>query len=57
MSSKTAELKQLVLFKLTGKLDVVEVVKAVDRIPQRLVVLFLDEQIVVRIIDRLDVEL
>ena len=57
MSSKTAEFEQLVLFKLTGKLDVVEVVKAIDRIPQRLVVLFLDEQVVVRVIDRLDVEL
>ena len=57
MSSKTAEFEQLVLFKLTGKLDVVEVVEAVDRVAQGLVVLLFNEQVVVGIVHCLDIEL
>ena len=39
------------------EIDVVEVVEAVDRVPQRLVVLLLDEQVVVGVVDGFDVEL
>ena len=45
------------LLELTSQLDVVEVVEAVDGIPQCLVVLLLDEQVVVGIVDGFDVEL
>ena len=45
------------LLELTSQLDVVEVVEAVDRVPQRLVVLLLDEKVVVGIVDSLDVQL
>ena len=57
MGCKPTELEQLMLLKVPGKLDVVEVVEAVDRITECLVVLLLDEQVVVRIVDSLDVEL
>ena len=57
MGSQPAELEKRVLLELARQLQVVEVVEAVDRVPQRLVVLLLDEQVVVCIIDSLDVEL
>ena len=40
-----------------GEADVVEIIEAVDRITQCLVVLFLNEQIVVRVVDGFNVEL
>ena len=57
MGCKPTELEQLMLLKVPGKLDVVEVVEAVDRITESLVVLFLNKQVVVRIVDSLDVQL
>ena len=57
MSSQSPKLKKWVLLELASKLHVVEVVEAVDRVPERLVVLFLDQKVVVRIVDRLNVEL
>ena len=45
------------LLELASQLDVVEVVKAVNGIPQCLVVLLLNEQSVVGIVDSLNVEL
>ena len=57
MGCKPTELEQLMLLKVPGKLDVVEVVEAVDRITECLVVLLLDEQVVVRVVDGLDVQL
>ena len=45
------------LLELTSQLDVVEVVEAVYRIAQGLVVFFLDEQGVVCLVDGLDIEL
>ena len=39
------------------KADIVEVVKAVYRVPEGLVVFLLDEQVVVRVVDGLDVQL
>ena len=57
MGSQPAELEKRVLLELARQLQVVEVVEAVDRVPQRLVVLLLDEQVVVGIVDGLDVEL
>ena len=45
------------LLKIASQFDIVEVVEAVDGIPQCLVVLLLDEQVVVGIVDGLDVEL
>ncbi len=40
-----------------GKRDIVEVVKAVNRVPQCLVIFFFNEQIVVCVVDRVDIEL
>ena len=57
MSCETTELQELVLLKLTCQLDVVEVVEAVDRVAQGLVVLLFNEQVVVGIVDCLDIEL
>ncbi len=39
------------------KFDVLEVVETVDGIPQRFVILLLDQQVVICFIDGLDVEL
>ena len=39
------------------QLDIVEVVEAIDRITERLVVFLLNEEVVVRVVDGLDVEL
>lgn len=44
-------------FQFLGQADGVEVVKAVNRISQCVVVLLLNEQLVVRIVDSFDVEL
>lgn len=57
MGGKSSELEQCVVLKLLGKADIVEVVEAVDRVTQSVVVFFFDQQSVVRVIDRLDVEL
>jgi len=57
MSGQPPEFKQLVLFQSLGEPDVVEIVEAIDRITESLVVLLLDQQIVVCIVDGLDVEL
>jgi len=57
MCGQSAEFKKLMLLKFLRKADVIEVVKAVDGIPKRLVVFFLDEEVIVCIIDGLDVEL
>ena len=52
-----AELQQPVLLKLARQFDVLEVVEAVDRVAEGLVVLLLNKEIIVGIIDRFDVEL
>ena len=57
VGGQPTELEQFVLLQLASQLDVVEVVKAVDRVPQCLVVFLLNQQVVVCIIDSLDVEL
>lgn len=57
MRGQSPELEQLVLLQLARELHVVEVVEAVDRVAKGLVVLFLNKQVVVRLVDRLDVEL
>lgn len=57
VSCQSPELKQFVLFQALSKTDVVEVVEAIDGVAQRLVVLLLDEQIVVRVVDSFDIEL
>ncbi len=55
--SQPPELEQLVLLQPPGQLEVVKVIKVVDRIPQSLVILLLDQQVIVRIVDSLDVVL
>lgn len=56
MGGQTAELQQVVLLEAGGQIDVVEVIEAVDRMAESLEVLLLDKQIVIRIVDRFDVE-
>ena len=57
MGCQSAELEKRVLLKLARQLQVVEVVEAVDRVPQRLVVLLLDQEVIVCVVDRFDVQL
>ena len=45
------ELNELVLLQTLGQSNVVEVVECINRRPQTLVVLFLDEKIVQRLVD------
>lgn len=45
------------MLKLLGKTDVVKVIETVDGVPQSVVVFFFDQQSVVRVVNRLDVEL
>ena len=51
------ELEKFVLLQPLRQADVVEVVEAVDRVPQGLVILLFDEKVVVDIVHRLDVQL
>ena len=57
MSGKSAELEKFVMLETLGKGNVVEVVEAVDRVAEGLIVFLLDQQVVVRIVDGLDVQL
>jgi hypothetical protein len=57
MRSQSTEFEKLMSLKFLRKTNVVEIVKAVDGIPKRLVVFFLDEQLVVSIVHGLDVKL
>lgn len=57
MSSKSAEFKKLVFFQAFSKADVVEVVEAVDRITECVVIFFLNQEVVVCIIDSFNIEL
>ena len=57
MSCKPAEFEQCVAFKFFRKRDVVEVVEAVNRVSQSFVIFLLDQQSIVSVVDRLDVEL
>lgn len=57
MSGQTTELQELVLLESPCQFQVVEVVKAVNRVSQGLVVLLLDQEVVVGIIDSFNVTL
>ena len=57
MSSEAAELEKFVMFETLGKRDVVEVVAAIYRITEGLVVLFFDKERVVCLVDSSDVKL
>jgi hypothetical protein len=57
MGSQTPELQQLVLLQFLSKLNMVEVVEAVNRITQGLVVLFFNQEFIVGAVNGLDVEL
>lgn len=57
MRCKSSELKKLVFLEAFGETDVVEVVEAVDGIAEGLVILFLNQEVIVRIVDSFDVEL
>jgi hypothetical protein len=49
------ELQQVVLLQSRSQLEVVKVVKVIDRIPQGLVILLLDQQIVVSVVDSFNI--
>jgi hypothetical protein len=49
------ELQQVVLLQSRSQLEVVKVVKVIDGIPQGLVVLLLDQQIVVSVVDSFNI--
>ena len=57
MSSKSAELKKFVMLETLGKGDVVEVVEAIYRVTECLVVLLLDKERVVCLVNSSDVKL
>ena len=57
MSGKSAELEKFVMLETLGKGNVVEVVEAIYRVTEGLVVLFLNKERVVRLVDSSDVEL
>jgi hypothetical protein len=57
MRSQSAEFKKLMSFQFLRKADVVEVIKAVDRVTKRFIVLFLDEQVIVCIVDSFNIKL
>lgn len=57
MGCQSSEFQKFMLFQPLGEVDIVEIIEAVDRIPQRLVIFFLNEQIVVSIINGLEVKL
>ena len=57
MSGQTTELQELVLLESPCQFQVVEVVKAVNRVSQGLVVLLFDQQVVVGVVDSFDVTL
>jgi hypothetical protein len=51
------ELEQLVLLQPLGKLDGIVLVVRLERAPESNVILFLDKQVVVRLVDNGDIEL
>lgn len=57
MSGETSEFKKFMSLEVLRQPDVVEVIEAVDRVTQCLVVFFLNEQLIVGIVDGLDIEL
>ena len=57
MGRQSPELEELVLLQPLRKVDVIEVVEAVDRVSQGLEVLFFDQKIVIRIVDGRNVQL
>lgn len=57
VSGQSPEFEQLVLFQSRCQLEVIKVVKVIDRISQGLVILLLDQQIVVCVIDSFNVVL
>lgn len=57
MSGQATEFEQFVSFKLARQLHVVEVIEAVNGVSKGHVVFFLDEELVVRLINGLDIQL
>ena len=57
VSGNTTKLQEFVLFHALRQGDIVKVVKVINRVAQRLVILFLNQQVIVRIVDRLVVGL
>lgn len=57
MCSQSSEFEELVPFKSFGQADVVEVVKAINRVTKGVVILFFDQKVIVSIINSLDIEL
>ena len=57
MSSKSAELEKFMMLETLGKSNVVEVVEAIYRVTECLVVLFLDKERVVCLVNSSDVKL
>ena len=57
MGSKSSELKKFVLLKPPSKANVIEVVEAIDRVTECLVVLFFNKEVVVSIIYSFNVQL
>jgi hypothetical protein len=57
MRGQSTEFKKLMSLEFLRKADVVEIVKAVDGIPKCLVVFFLDEQVIVCIVNGLNIKL
>ncbi len=57
MGGESAEFKEFVFLQLLSKLDIVEVVEAIDRVAQCLVVFLLDEKFIVGNVDGFNIEL
>jgi hypothetical protein len=52
-----AELEQFMLFEFSRQRHSIEVVKAVNRVAESFVVFFVDQQLIVCVVDRFNVEL
>ena len=57
VSSQPPELEQSVLLELLSEGDIIEIVEAVNRVPEGVVIFLLDQKRVVSVIDRLNVQL
>ncbi len=57
VSGKSSEFQQFVLLQALREVDIVEVVEAVYRVSESLEVFLLDQEIIVRLIDSLNIEL
>ncbi len=57
MSSQSSEFQEIMALQSLGKANVVKVIKAVNRITEGFVIFLLDQEVVVGVIHRLNVEL